>query len=35
MLNRTPVWKTVAIAVGTAATVLGVVALIVWLPVIV
>jgi hypothetical protein len=33
MLNRTPVWKTVAIAVGTAATVLGVVALIVWLTV--
>jgi hypothetical protein len=30
MLNRTPLWKTVVIAVGIAAVVLGVLALVVW-----
>ncbi|MHB1318736.1 MAG: hypothetical protein ACYCYF_08985, partial [Anaerolineae bacterium] len=33
MLNRTPLWKTVIIAVGIAAVTLGVLALVVWLTV--
>lgn len=33
MLNRTPLWKTVIIAVGIAAVVLGVLALVVWVTV--